>query len=358
MIYRRRYLQFNDFVFDGYDMISEDSNTSVSFKANTTERSFGHGSYTVFKRPYMFAKEASVSMTLRLAMKKLPCEYRDFYRDFAVSELTKAGKLWAVQNNQIVWAYAYLSNYGEQRDVSINTTEIDVEFTLYEGIWHKADRHRTFLLPYDVCTLFDCKGFKKPTSCNDDCCNACVDSKHTQKKLCCCCCEDITKDMALCAFDDVQDLYAECTSGYQIYYDCRKGAELFGEKSYGERICTKDICNDNMIAGRFYSNTDIPTTAVDIIISGTMHNPFVTINGNTNVIEGDYEGDLVIKSNGDVFLSTGCCETLQDPSVWSIPDGQEYGWTINQGENSIVVNLNSCCVGKTCVYINADAITI
>ena len=112
-----------------------------------------------------------------------------------------------------------------------------------------------------------------------------------------------------------------------------------------------------MISGRFYSETDIPTEDVTIIIDGKMHNPWITINGNTNIIEGDYEGALIIKSNGDVYYDNGCCEELLSPDVWVIPEQDNYGWTVNPGMNSITVMLNECC-GRSCVYIQADAITI
>lgn len=359
MIYRRRYLQFNELVFDGYDMIAE-SEGGVDFKINSTEYSFGHGDYMPLKRNYLFAKAGNVSLTIKLRMKKLPCDVRPFYRDFAIGELTKPGKLWAVQNNQIVWAYAVLENYSEDESSPSNRLDIDVDFFLPEGVWHKANKHKTFLIPYDVCAFMDCKKFRVIDDCN--CCEACGE-KEIQKRRdesCDCCCEgDLSKEMALCYnLGKIQDFYSYCRSSYQIVYDCEKGEELFGYEYLGYKLCVEDSCEDSVIAGQFFSDTDIPTDRVDIAIKGKMHNPWIEINGNRNIIEGDYDGTLAINHDGTVYYYQDCCETLLDPSKWVIPTtNDDYGWEVHQGFNDVVVHLNACC-GVSCVYIQVDSLTI
>ena len=95
------------------------------------------------------------------------------------------------------------------------------------------------------------------------------------------------------------------------------------------------------------------------MIDGQTHNPQITINGNRNIIKGDYDR-LFIKSNGDVYSETKnkCCKQLLDPSVWVIPTmDDEYGWTIQQGENSLIIDRGTCC-GNACAYIQADNLTI
>ena len=110
MIYKRRYLQFNDLVLDSYDMLSE-SPHSVEFKGDTEEYGFGHGSYDPWKRDYLFVREQEVSLSITLRMLKLPCDVRPFYKQFAVKEISKPGKLWAIVNNEIMWAYARATSY-------------------------------------------------------------------------------------------------------------------------------------------------------------------------------------------------------------------------------------------------------
>lgn len=363
MIFEKRYLQFNDLVFDSYDMISS-YDADVSFKSNTTEYSYGHGSYAPLKNPYMMLREASVSMTLTLKLKKIPCEDRAFYVRFAEEELAKVGRLWAVKNNELIWAYAYITNLSQVITMRKDEVTYDIEFILPEGIWHKADKLKTFLAPYNPCIFMECKGYKVLDPCASigvGCCD-CVTKpvKDTAEDCYCCCVDEITSDMALCNhMGELQDFYS-CETPYQIIYSCTYAEKFLKDGFLGQRLCAKDVCQ-SIIAGQFYSETDIPTTEATITIRGNMKDAEVTINGNTNVIKGEYEGYLRIEPNGDVYHGSadGCCETLLDPSVWSVPNGSAYGWTIQPRNNSIIVNMNNCCSETLpCVWIDIDNITI
>ena len=358
MKYTRRYLQFNELVFDGYDMI-QDSDGGVGFKINSTEKSFGHGSYLPLKSDYLFAKEQSVSMTVILRMKKLPCDVRPFYVDFAIGQISKPGKLWRVQNGQLMWAQAVVENFEPHDDARENQFSFDIDFILPEGVWHKADKQKTFLVPYDVCTFMDCKGFHTYQPCCDNACMTCSEKAIIERRenSCDCCCEGLSKDMALCYnLGKITEFYNRCSSSYQIVYDCEKAEEFFGDRYMGYKFCVEDYCEDSIIAGTFYSDTDIPTTGVEIYLRGKLHNPWIDINGVKNIITGDYDGTLHILPNGDVYYIDVCCETLLKPSVWVVPDG-EYGWTVNQGMNSVIVHLNACC-SVACVYIQVDSLSL
>lgn len=362
MIYSKRYLQFNDLVFDGYDMIS-DFDESTSFKGTGTSYSFRHGSYYPYKSTVVFAEEKSASMTIALHLNKIPCEYREYYVRFAEQELMKVGRLWAIKNNEIVWAWASARNISPIYTNRANYAEYDVEFVLPEGIWHKADKQRTFVLPYDVCVFMECKGYKTLNPCRDglegDCCEDIKWKQYEQAqedKCFCCCVDAITKDMALCYHLDELQAFYSCETPFQFVYDCDL-AERFSKADHlGQRICTKDNCEDSVIAGRFYSETDIPTDNFTIVIEGKAKNPWITINGNTNIIEGEFDGTLTIKASGDVYYKHGNCEELLNPNAWVVPSGNNYGWTIIPQWNSIVVHLNECC-GRTCVYLQIDNIT-
>lgn len=363
MIYERRYIQFNDLVFDGFDMIS-DFDGDVSFKGSSTEISYGHGSYRPFKANYAFVSERTVSMTITLKMLKLPCEYRPYYNRFVTEELMKPGKLWSIKNGDLQWANAVVDSMSENYSNKADVLVYDVDFVIPGGIWHKADKEKTFLLPYDVCLFMECKGYKTLNPCAYnciDCCENCQDEKWMNRKDCHCCCVDqITRDMALCYhMDDLQSFYT-CDTQYQVVYDCEHAEKFSKNEFLGQKLCTEDICDSSVIGGQFYSETEIPTEDVTVIISGSMVNPWITINGNTNIINGEYDGALIINSNGDVYYQKSeCCEAeLLDPSVWEIPSGNVYGWTVYPQNNGIVVNLNRCCNGRTCVYVQHDAITV
>ena len=369
MIYGRRYVQFNNLVIDSSEMI-DIQETDVSFKYISHEKSFGNGSYAPFKRDYMFTEEGSVTLTITLYVDRLHCENRPFYRQWAISELVKQGKLWAVQNNELIWAYAVVTNYSDVTGWRRDIISFTVDFTLPEGIWHKADLQKTFLKPWDICTFMDCYDFKELKPClnlpeDGDCCELCNSTdKDVLNVGCQCCeCETICRDYALCYhLDELQLAFNQCDSwGYQIEYNCRKAQEFFGNDYIGQKFCAKDSCS-GIIAGNVYANTDLPTTGVDIILHGYMVDPAITINGNTNIIEGDFsdtDGVMTIKSNGDVYYreSDCCADSLVSPNAWTVPDGNEYGWQLNTGGNTFIVHTNMCC-GRPCAYVQIDGLTI
>lgn len=351
MIYSKRYLQFNRLVFDTYDTITDDG-VDISFKGNSTAYTYGHGSYRPFKTDHVWAEEQSVSITLKMFMKKLPCELRPFYLDFAKSEIVRPGRLWAIQNNEIIWAYAEATGFHQQPSLREDYAEIDIDFVLPEGLWHKADTQKTFLRDYDVCTYLECFGFNEQRGCN--CCSDCVDLQDAGCS--CCTCNTITADMMLCKnLKAVQAFYQDCSPGYELVYDC-DAADKYADDFAGVRICDD---GNGIIAGQLYSDTDIPTDELGIIIVGEMKNPRITINGNTNVITGEYNGNLFVNACGDVYYQTDGCDegTLLSPSVWSIPSGNKYGWTVYPRNNSVIIETNSCC-GVSCAFFQVDALTI
>ena len=370
MYFDKRYLQFNDLVFDGFDMIS-DYDEPLQFKGSSTAYSYGHGSYMPFKNDYLYVSERQVNMTITLKLKKLPCEYREFYVRFAIQELSKPGKLWAIRGNEILWANAKVNNLRPVNNGKKDEVVFDIEFVVPGGVWHKADKQRTFLLPYNICTLMECKGFENYNSAaqskgGNDCCSICEDNKADalRRGMCGCCCEDdVTADMALgFHLNELQKFYG-CDTPYQIVYSCLKGEEFNSNEAFGQRLRLADVCTDSIMSGQIYSDTDIPTSEMTITILGDMIDPEIEINGNVNVINGEYHGRLVIETSGDVYyIQDECCgrgEPL-DPSVWSVPKDNDYGWQINPGLNGVVIRLNTCC-GETGVghaYIDHTAITI
>ena len=367
MNYEKRYLQFNNLVFDGYDMISSTDEQVTYKEADSQSYSFSHGSYMPYKNDFLYVSSGSVSMTLTFHMKKIPCDDRPWYLQFIDQELSRPGKLWAIKNNVVMWAYASVRSKHPVNTNEPFRAEYDIEFTLPEGIWHKADKQKTFLLPYNVCVMMECKGFQNYDPCdgmcaNGDCCDSCQEKKFQEDlndRCFCCCVDEITEDMALCYHQKELQKFYSCDTPYQLVYDCEH-AEKFNRNDYlGQKLCTKDICDDPIITGRFYSDTDIPTQDVTVTIKGKMKNPWITINGNTNIIKGEYDGALRIEPSGDIYYEQSeCCQpTLLDPSVWEIPCKMDYGWWVYPQMNSIKINLNECCQGVACVYVEADSIT-
>lgn len=354
MIYKRHYIQFNDLVFSEYDMIAEDD-TSISYKSNDTEYGFRHGAYSPFKKEGGLVSPSSVSMTIRLEMKKLPCDVRKYYMDFVLTELNKQGKLWAVRNNTLIWAYAYVSEKTELAEARRDTLEIDVDFTLPEGIWHKADPQRTFLVPYDNCDFMDCYDYQDIKPClTGDCCHC---GKPSGEQCNCCECDSLTKEMALCYYgDDLQDFYSCHGAGYKVIYNCLAAERFFNSDTdhIGQKICNGDC--GGVVTGRFYSDTVIPTDGVRITIYGKVKDPMIEINGNTNIVRGTYE-HMTINPDGSVYsMPNGCGACLADVEAWEIPSGNDYGWFVHSGYNDLTIFPGDCC-GTVCAFIEVDAIT-
>ena len=383
MRYRRHYIQYNDLVFDEIDMVDEDS-YSAAFKSFESSYGFAHGSYMPQKKKGGLLRSGSVSMTLVFRMRKLPCEDRPYYIRFAKGQLTTQGKLWAVQDNTLIWANAYLTSYRESANSSTDELEIDVSFTLPEGVWHKANTLRTFLLPYDPCDFMDCYDFRDVELCRTHCCDC--EKKQEEKKCltdtrrhhcgscegdCCtgecvpatdcdCGCDTADKEDALCFHkEDIQRFYDPCGAGFRILYSCRLADKYFSDFLSDNHVGQK-YCNEcgGTIAGILYSDTDIPTEGVKIVLHGQMHDPYIEINGNGNYIRGDYDGVLEIHPDGSVYSHREDCH-CDEPlpvDVWAIPAGMDYGWTVEQGNNRLIIDPGSCC--HVCAWIEVDALTI
>ena len=363
----KRYLQYNDLVFDSYDML-RDYRETTNFKGSAVEYSYTDGSYMPFKSDRLFVSEATVTMTIALKLKKIACDQRMNYVKFAERELSKPGRLWAIKHNEIIWAFAATRNINPVATHKKTEVEYDLEFIIPGGVWHKADKQRTFLLPYDICSIMDCKDFRDYNPCvtstgGGDCCEACEDNQIEMQDRCGCCCEDdVTADMALCYHQKELQRFYSCDTPYQLLYNCEKAKQFSTEPALGQRLCVKDVCNDSVISGRFYSDTDLSTQDVTITLVGDMKNPWITINENTNIIEGEYSGKLIIEPSGDVYYQPNecCAPVLLDPSVWTRPKGMDYGWTIYPGMNGVTIYTNACCSqsGMACVYIDSASITI
>lgn len=349
MIYKRHYLQYNDLVLDEV----EENSTPVPFKTNLIPYTYRHGGYSPKKSSAMLVGSSDTSFTLKVKLKKLPCDVRPFYRDFVIAQLSEPGKMWAVQNNTIIWAYAEVTNINENPDVKPDRMEIDVDMSFPEGVWHKADLQRTFLRPWSVCDFMDCYDFHEEKPClplDGSCCEC---GKEGHEIGCNCCdCQGLSKDMALCYHTtELQKLYS-CDRDVLFVYSCDGGDKYFNDISnyIGTKMCTS--CGT--ISGKYYSRTDIPTKEVTIRFSGEVKNPIIDINGNANQIMGTYQ-DLTVYPDGTATYGCDGCSEVSVES-WNTL-GNPYGWEVKQGNNRVVIDTGNCC-GVVCAYIEAEPLTI
>lgn len=351
MKFYRRYVQFNDLVIDGYDMLVDSDPTNVSFDIVRHEYTFKNGDYAPLKSRTPRIESTTVGFTLRLVMKKIHCDLREFYRRFVIEQISKAGKLWAVQNNELIWAYAIPQSYSEPtQNIYKGELEIDVDLYLPQGVWHKADKQRTFILENDVCEFLRCLDYQKLNPCCD--CANCVETHD------CCCCDELTKDDALCYNEDLlQKMYDECRGGYRIKYDCLAAERLFTNEVnpyLGQRICADDD-DSEIIAGQVYVEGDIPTQNYKIILNTGGENIRITVNGNANMIRGQYDAPIIIDSSGNFWYD--CEEKKGKLDNYVVPEDNVFGFTFYPGWNSVIIETNDCC-GPRCAYFQIDNLTV
>lgn len=354
MRYQREYIQFGDLLIDGYDML-QSADLSGGFKSQTREYSFADGDYAVFKRLRQLAAKQTLSMNLKLNVRKLDHDLRDAYRDYVFDALAKPGRLWAVQGNQLVWAWAFADDWSEAYSFEKYTFELSVSFVVYEGVWHKADPYKTYLKPFDICTCLD-EYYVRLEAC-ESCC-ICLPEHREDCPACVADCEHLTKDNALCANKgELKGFYKDCACEYKILYSCAAASRLFPEKALGDKLCKSEACG-SIIAGQFVSDTVLETDSIIITIVGAALNPYIAINGNAMQIMGEYNGTLTLYPNGDIFYrEDACCDgDWVTPDQLVIPEGSTLGFTVHHGKNSIILDTHECCV-LTCVYIDVDSIT-
>lgn len=356
MYYKKRYIQYNDLVFDEVDMVEETS-FSVSTKSFDAEYGFTHGAYSPHKQNSVLFRPASVSMSLTFKLKKLPCGERPFYIRFAKNELAKPGKLWAVQDNTLIWAHAYLESIYEADMFRRDEYVVDINFTLPEGVWHKADKLKTYLKPYDVCDFMECHPLHDNNPCKEDCC----DCPPEPAEDCLCDCDCVEREDALCFHRDLSEMYDPCGGGYRVVYSCIAANKYFGDFLLDDRLGQK-FCNtacEFEVVGQLYSNTELPTEGIKITLhADSMHDPYIEINGNGNIIKGDYEGVLVIHPDGSVYNHPNYDCICPDPlpvDVWQVPAGHNYGWSVEQGNNRFIVDIGTCC--PVCAWVEIDELS-
>lgn len=367
MYYYRKLLQFNDLVIDNHSMLLEED-ISLSFKGNNTEIVHSNGDYRPFTRDYNFTSSQTVSCTLTFNLKKMLCEDRENYIKFATNQLVKKGILWSIKNNRIQWARAVCDNYGESVDRLRDKLIINVDFNLYEGVWHYADEYSTFLKPYEACNVLDCVDYPTKLSCVT--CSSCSDlhSCYTiQNDLCDCCrCETVTKEQSLCYMrDSLQNFYKNCGDTYKIVYDRQRGEEFFGNKFLGQKFCSKDSCTET-IGCNVYNEGELPTDSYTIILEGELNRPSIEVNGNINHIDGVYNGVLIINSDGSVYYKTDCCTTLLPMKRWQVPkvyndngditSRMSRGFEFQPKDNQVIIRTG--VGGDVCAYFYLDSITI
>lgn len=356
----KKYLQFNDLVIDNYDMLGS-ANESVEFKTQNHSYSYGDGAYTAFKSDTAFAQPKSLAMTLNLNRRKLKCNEYNMYIEYVQSNLMKPGKLWAVQGEQLLYAYAYITSFAETYTTNQHSIAYDVNFILYEGVWHVANPLKVFLKPFDPCVFDDCNEYYHSDGCENYCPTCPTVPEQTKCPKCECECGYLTADNSFCSMkkEAVSAFYNTCNSSYRIMYNCKAAAKVFGDESlWGKQICSTNE-HYSIISGRIYSGTVKNTENVTIRIVGNFKDPMIEFNGRTMIVKGSYNGMLVITPSGEVYFTVGaeCDMRYVTPDNIVIPEGNDYGFVAHHGNNTLFIqNLN--CNSRSCAYVDIGAVVV
>lgn len=350
----KKYVQINDLVIDNFDML-ESAQIAGGFKTSSTAYTFGHGSYSPSKARQNFLTEQNLSLRLNLNYKKLSRENKKYYKDWVKMNLLKPGKIYAVEGNQLLFAFMNVTSFSEEYQMFKDMISIDVDITLHEGTWHIADKKKIFLEPYDLCNFSECLDFKDIDECVD-CCISCKTVDRETCNGCMCDCDYLNEENSLCFMKNeaIENFYKQCVETYRIIYNCQVGKEIFGDKINGIKICKPDVCN-TMIAGQFYSNTIVDSDLVTITLTGEWENPTIEINGNKMQIRGKYSGTLKLYPDGTIMYRADDCCDFNEIAFSNLKIIDNFGYLVHHGTNQIFIDGSCCKMG--CVFIKVDELT-
>lgn len=351
---KRRYLQFNELVFDSYEV---NIDYAVSFRSATVPYAYGSGSLPSVRKGTQLVGEQSLSLTIRQSTKDVPCDQYYLYKQYILTNITKPGRIWAVEGKNVLWAYAFVADYSELYDDGLGYFELSVDFVIWEGFWHRADKRKVFFYPYNTCHFNLGDDYQEEVG--DCCCGECPVDLGFSCGKCLDECNSVVETLCESEAEIIPGLYTTCTPEYKLRYDCDLALKRWGEEGlWGNKVCKDAICEE-MIDGRFFSDTILDTNGIVLTITGKLKNPYLVLNENAVLIKGEYNGTLTVTGLGEMTYQTDpCCEPeALDPNLMEVPYGSTFGMTVHHGWNTIHLETGDCC-SMACVYYKIDAITI
>lgn len=348
--YPRIYLQFNDLPFEGMESV-ETADLSGEFKVSTEPYPFQHGSYYggSFKNGELLMGEQDLSLDLMLPFVGLTRTQVLDYHTFIQYNLTRAGKLWAVDpGGKLIWANAIPKHppYSDYEISDGKRLHLPMDFLLPDGVWHVADTKYVFLEPYDMCDFKDCMSV-----CTHDC---------TQKKEeeCCSICACVPKEYNYCY--TCWNPYQNCENCYRIIYDCKSAKKYFGDQILGEQF--NQECK--YLTGHFCSNS-IYQSPVTLTLAGEYKNPTVTVNDVTISVKGCFNGELMFKPKGEITYTPyeDCDEKYKRTCRVKYEDinyeDAQTTFKAHYGNNVFYVsNDRDYCSDYSLAFISVDELTI
>lgn len=360
----RRFIQYNDLVFDGTESINSAPSETISTKYGSTEFLFKHGSYVSTRDRQLLLKEDKITLDVAINTLDWDLDLVKAHVDFIRQQLITRGKLWAIDTGgTLIYTEVLLDSYSPTYEWTYRDDGyicFSLEFTNPSATWKKANGNTTWLLPYELC------GFQNMlASCfeNSDCQN-CDNPAQTQRCYCEDCglqCCELSNAYSLCELrgDIEQDFFEKCSSKWRVVHNCEYGRETFGDdKLWGQAFC--DGCVDNIFSEQFYADTALDVTNATVTLQGEFIDPEITINDYTVKLEGTFnQGYLSISSDGTIYSFSEpwqltCDESTKvSNSVLKLCDNQ--WWRIHRSFNQITVR--GIISESFCVFINYERLT-
>ena len=308
-----RYLQFNDLVLENSRITSDTNNTP--FKYNGEEKEFDNGDYSQDKDTRLI-QARDISISCEWDLRQINNELKKFIKQYILSRITRDGIIWAIDNDELLWAKAKVINY-DVYPISYKY-KCEMEVKLVEGIFHKAEPKQTFITDYCLWEYMTSQDFK-----DIDYCNGCYVSLSSKK----CITEECCNERSICGMD--VSVFNSCIPPYILAIDtcCFGGYEM--STRAGNNIITENV----------FVDTDLMTKC-DVVLKGKMIDPIVEINNTKLMFNGTYDGELIYHSNGELEYFNKYNLELIKPSKIKVIKG-DYFYKIKPGYNRVVINRNT-----------------
>lgn len=360
----RRFIQYNDLVFEGTESINSTPSETITTKYVTSDYMFQNGALAKVSGEQVLIKDDKITLDLAIRTTDWDLVNIRAHQDFIKDSLITVGRLWAMDTGgQLIWAECILDSYTPTYEWTLRDDGyilFQVAFTNPSGVWHKANGSTTWLLPYASCSFVN-----MIASCyqNATCQSFCMES-NTLRGHCDDCnlhCCDLSNAVSLCELSDeiAMDFYNRCNSKWRIVHNCELGRETFGnERLWGEAHC--DVCVDGTWADSFYSDTVVRSKRVTITLQGRFKDPSILINDTKVDLKGEYnDGYVSISSDGKVYTfeephRSDCDPTKVGNENLTLCDNR--WWSIHRGYNQIAIR--GITSESFCVYIDYERITI
>lgn len=362
----RRYIQFNDLVFQGIKSIDEQSE-SFSLRESKVSRTFANGSYVANRGDKSLIDTNTITLTIAIQTSLWNEEQVRTHYEFIIDQLTSPGKLWAIQTGlQLVWCNAYVTSI-QPRNQWVVTDDgylvFEVEFDNPDGVWYKPKEPFTYLDDYELCSFICMKAACRGR--NKFCCNVPVN----RTRICECCenkCDDMEDMIPMCDFKyDIQyynDFFELCNGKWRVVYNCEK-PKLDGmglNDLYPHTIC--DNCINDVLTGEFLSETVLPSYKWSVAIMGKFEDPIISLNDSQIKLKGKYEGVVTINYRGEVRFAKSWdmmrynYEKVSLANLTICDNAAGEPPRVVKGRNKVsVVGVKS---KSACVYIDYERITL